>query len=1052
MKSYFSFFFAVILQQSVQAGHVPINNQQNAPIPKEIEDPTCIGIHKEPAHATLMPYANLAEALGANRHASSLSQSLNGTWKFNWVNTPEKRPVDFYKPSFDVSHWDDIPVPSNWQVLGYGTPYYRNIGYTFQADFPYVMHEPPAEYTAFGERNPVGSYRRDFDVPNSWNGNQVWITFDGVDAGFFLWINGQKVGYSVNSRNAAEFDITPYIKPGKNTVAVEVYRYTTGSYLEDQDMWRLSGIFRNVTLWTSPKLHIRDYFVKTDLDQQYKDASLMVETKVKNYADKASAKQKINVTLYDGSKKIASKETILPAIPAGEEVTLATKLAVKNPRKWTAETPNLYTTVIKRVNVGKDEEILSARTGFREIEIKGRQFLVNGVPIKLKGVNRHEHWPEVGHAITEEQMIWDLEVIKQGNCNHIRTCHYSDDPRWYELCDEYGIYVLAEANVECHGLSNRFNEEPLMKDAIVDRNTANVQNFKNHPSVIIWSLGNECGSGGTNFRTALQAIRNIDSSRPTHYEGFGIGKDNPADLDSRMYTGPAEVESLATDTSFTKPFYLCEYAHAMFNSMGSIGDYNDLFDKYPNLLGGAVWEYQDQGLWNRRNPAHPILAFGGGFGEFPNDHYFIHKGVVASDRSPKPHYPELKHAYQWISVIPVDLATGKIRIRNRYQFHNLKDYKGYWMLSKDGAEISHGEIGQLNIPAGKEQEWTIPIDVAQLSAPGEYFVRIWFTLIHDELWAKQGYEIASQQLQLPLSKRADLIFPANGSSRLSVKDEDSLLSIKGSTFNMTFNKKLGNFTDITHQGVPLLAYQQGPVLHLWRAPHQKDDMWANEGWEKAGLKVLSWHVDDVEVQSVDTQEVKIAVSLTGYGRNNFTVTHRVQYTVYGDGTIQVDNEVTPSDPNLVLARMGVRLFLNKQMKQLTYFGRGPWENYSDRKRAAEVNLYHNDVRKELTPYEKPLEGGNHEDVRWLQLADSSGVGLKIVSYDDLLQFSAVPYSDEQMENTEYRIDLPKSNATVLCISHQTLGVGSNACGPRPLPPYIVKAEPAKFSYRIQPSK
>jgi len=1051
MKSYFSFFLAVILYQSVQAGHLSKSKQQDAPIPKEIEDPTCIGIHKEPAHATLMPYANLEEALRANRHASSLSQSLNGTWKFNWVNTPEQRPVDFYKPSFDVSHWDDIPVPSNWQVLGYGTPYYRNIGYTFQPDFPYVMHEPPARYTAFGERNPVGSYRRNFDVPNSWNGNQVWITFDGVDAGFFLWVNGQQVGYSVNSRNAAEFDITKYIKPGKNTVAVEVYRYTTGSYLEDQDMWRLSGIFRNVTLWTSPKLHIRDYFIKTDLDQQYKDATLLVETKVKNYADKAAVKQKINVTLYDGTKKIASKETILPAIPAGEEVTIETKLKVKNPRKWTAETPHLYTTVIKRVNAGKDEEILSARTGFREIEIKGRQFLVNGVPIKLKGVNRHEHWPEVGHAITEEQMIRDLEVIKQGNCNHVRTCHYSDDPRWYELCDEYGIYVLAEANVECHGLRGRFDEEPTMKEAIIDRNTANVHNFKNHPSVIIWSLGNECGSGGSNFRSALQAIRNIDPSRPTHYEGFGTDKNNPADLDSRMYTGPEEVERIATDTSFTKPFYLCEYAHAMFNSMGSMGDYNDLFDQYPNLLGGAVWEYQDQGLWNRRNPAHPILAFGGGFGEFPNDHYFIHKGVVASDRSPKPHYPELKHAYQWISIIPVDLATGKISIRNRYQFNNLKGYKGYWSLSKDGTEISHGEIGQLNIPAGKEQAWTLPIEIAQLRAPGEYFVRVWFTLTHDELWAKQGYEIASQQLQLPLSKRADLTFHSN-SGQLSVKDEDSLLSIQGAAFSMKFNKKLGNFTDITHHGVPLLAYQQGPVLHLWRAPHQKDDMWANEGWEKAGLKVLSWHVDDVQVLTANAQEVKIAVSLTGYGRNHFTVAHRVHYTIYDDGTIQVDNEVIPSDPNLVLARMGVRLFLNKQMKQLTYFGRGPWENYSDRKRAAEVNLYHNDVSKELTPYEKPMEGGNHEDVRWLQLANGNGAGLKVVSDENLLQFSAVPYSDEQMENTEYRIDLPESRATVLCISHQTLGVGSNACGPRPLPPYVVKAEPAKFSYRIQLSE
>ncbi|RYE04857.1 MAG: glycoside hydrolase family 2, partial [Sphingobacteriaceae bacterium] len=526
------------------------------------------------------------------------------------------------------------------------------------------MSTPPETYTAFKERNPVGSYRRDFEVPANWNGGRIFITFDGVDSGFFLWINGVKVGYSVNSRNAAEFDITKYVKPGKNMVAAEVYQYNSGSYLEDQDMWRLHGIFRNVTLWKAPDEHIRDFFIKTDLDAAYKNATALVSAKIKNFGTKNTSVKTVSASIYDNDNKIiAVKTASVAALKVGEEVKVNFNVDVKNPQKWTAETPNLYTAVLQLKENNQVTETISQKIGFREIEIKGRLFLVNGVPIKLKGVNRHENWPEVGHAITEEQMRRDLEVIKQGNCNHVRTCHYSDDPRWYELCDEYGIYLVAEANVEAHGLMNKLNDEPRIKAAIVDRNVANVESFKNHPSVIIWSLGNEFGTGGSNFLAALAAVKSIDLTRPTHYEGFGVGEKNPADIDSKMYPPIipyadsanvkkkllSSVERAALNPKLTKPFYLCEFAHAMFNSMGSLKEYNDLFDKYPQLLGGAIWEFQDQGIWNRRDPQHPILAFGGGFGEFPNDHYFIHKGTVFSDRSPKPHYPEMKHEFQWIS-------------------------------------------------------------------------------------------------------------------------------------------------------------------------------------------------------------------------------------------------------------------------------------------------------------------------------------------------------------------------------------------------------------------
>jgi beta-galactosidase len=1019
-----------------------------APVPPEIEDPECIGINKEPAHATLMPYANLKEALVATRHASTFCRSLNGMWKFNWVSWPQARPVDFYKTTYDVSGWKEIPVPSNWQLLGYGTPYYRNLGYTFRRDFPRVMSTPPRNFTAYEERNPVGSYRRDFDVPADWKGRQVIIAFDGVDAGFFLWVNGQKVGYSVNSRNVAEFNITKYVKTGKNMVAAEVYRYNTGSYLEDQDMWRLSGIFRNVTIWSPPMEHIRDFFVKTDLDDKYINATVYIVAKVRNYDNKPAKPSKLFVTLYDGETVVASFSAIdgVPALKPGEEVSVRLSFPVEKPAKWTAETPKLYTTVLTLKRGNKVIETLSARTGFREVEIKGRVFLANGVPLKLKGVNRHENWPDVGHAVTEAQMIRDLELIKQGNCNHVRTCHYSDDPRWYELCDEWGVWLVAEANVECHGNSNRFNEEPTMKAAIIDRNVANAENFKNHPSVIIWSLGNENGRGGTNFRAAMDVVKSIDNTRPVHYEGFGIGKDNPASLDSRMYTNVPEVERIATDTSFKKPFYMCEYAHAMFNSMGAIGDYNDVFDKYESILGGAIWEWQDQGIWNRRDPNHVILAYGGGFGEFPNDRYFIHKGVVASDRSLKPHYPEMKKAYQWINISEGNLEGGIIKIRNKYQFLSLKDFNASWTLSENGTMIGSGTYQSFDVKPGEETSVKVPYEIRDPKQGAEYFLRISYTLSKDEIWARKGYEIASQQFLLPVkAAEGPAVSPAGS---LAMTQGEKEITLKGEGFTAVFDMTTGTFSRLERNGMNILKPDGGPRLHLWRAPHRNDDMYADRGWVSNGIKDLKWTSQGISVEQSGNSEVRISVKLLGEGKNGFTINHDAVYKISGNGTITAENSINSSNPQQVAGRIGVRIFLDKQFDQAEYFGRGPMENYADRKRGFDVGVYKSTIKDLLTPYEKPMDAGNHEDVRWVKVTNSKGTGILAQSDSSLLQFTALPFSDEQMEKVEYRIDLPQSDATVFCISHQTLGVGSNGCGPRPLPQYMVYLAPVSFTYKL----
>lgn len=1018
--------------------------QQQPIIPPEIENPELLGINKEPYHATLMPYANLQEALLAKRHASSLCRSLNGSWKFNWVPTPEQRPVDFYKSDFDVSSWKEIPVPSNWEVHGYGTPFYRNLGYTIKKDFPHVMSEPDKWYTSYKERNPVGSYRREFEVPAGWAGRRNFITFDGVDCAFFLWVNGEKVGFSVNSRNAAEFDLTKYLKTGKNMIAVEVYQYSSGTWLEDQDMWRLHGIFRNVTLWSAPQVHIRDFFVKPDLDKDYKDGSLDVTAKIKNYDDKSAKAQTLTATLYDKTGKEIDKQSVNGnKLNAKQEETLNLKFMVPNPQKWTAETPNLYTVVISN----SEGEILSSKVGFRKIEIKGRIFMVNGVPIKLKGVNRHEHWSDVGHAITEEQMIRDLEVIKQGNCNHVRTSHYSDDPRWYELCDEWGIWLVAEANCECHGYDGRFDEEPRMKAAIIDRNVANVENFKNHPSVIIWSLGNECGGVGSNFVAALNTVKSIDPTRFVHYERFGFGQNNPADLDGRMYGTAQDYTNMVKNWGGTKPFYICEFVHAMFNSMGSLDEYSDAFDKNPEILGGAIWEYQDQALWNKRDPNHPILAYGGGFGEAPNDHYFIHKGVVAWDRKTiKPHYPEMKKAFQWIGTELVDPANGTIMIKNKYQFISLDDFDASWSLSEDGKEIDKGTINLRKINPRNVGWANIPYKIEHPKAGAEYFVRVSYTQKEKTLWAEKGFEVASAQFKLPVN--TPLIVAAKNELPVKLSQNEQKATISGNGFSLSFDKKTGLMSELVQNGTNLLAADGSPKLHLWRASHRNDDDWAYNAWEKFGVNALKYSLVDFNVQVVDKSSIKVISTTKADGKEGFGLNHIATYLIKGDGSILVDNQVQFVGFRINLAHIGVRMLLDKRLDRMSYFGRGPYENYSDRKSGSDVGVYELGVNEQYE-YEKPMEHGNHEDVRWAKLNGNGLSGLLVKSDEKLMQVSALPYTDEQMYPVEYKIDLPASTATVFCISTKTLGVGSNSCGPRPLEQFQVIAENTIFSYTIK---
>lgn len=1052
MKKYtylFLYFLAFFTIKGLNA-QSPIEKNIGAPIPPEIENPELLGINKEPYHATLMPYPNLQEALVAKRHASSLCLSLNGQWKFNWVPTPEKRPVDFYKSNYDVSGWKEIPVPSNWEVHGYGTPFYRNLGYTIKKDYPHVMSEPDKRYTAYEERNPVGSYRREFSIPSEWSGRRNFITFDGVDCAFFLWVNGEKVGFSVNSRNAAEFDLTNYLKPGKNMIAVEVYQYSSGTWLEDQDMFRLHGIFRNVTLWSAPQVHIRDFFVKTDLDKDYKDATLEVTAKIKNYDEKTSKAQTFTATLYDQQgMEIAKGSAKGTALRYNQEEALNVKMQISNPLKWTAETPNLYTVVIN----SSEGEFMSSKIGFRKIEIDGRIFKVNGVPIKLKGVNRHEHWSDVGHAITEEQMIYDLQVIKQGNCNHIRTSHYSNDPRWYELCDEWGVWLVAEANVECHGYDGRFDNEPTIKSAIIDRNVANIENFKNSPSVIIWSLGNECGWGATpNFVAAMNAVKALDPSRPIHYERFGTGRNNPSDLDGRMYGTAQDYARTAQDRSLTKPFYICEFVHAMFNSMGSLDEYSEVFDNHPEILGGAIWEFQDQALWNKRDPNRPILAYGGGFGEFPNDHYFIHKGVYSYDRTTegnrvKPHFPEMKKAFQWIDTELTDPLSGAISIRNKFQFISLNGFEASWSLTEDGTEIAKGAINIARpIHARSTGRANVPYKIEHPKAGAHYYLRISYKQKEKTRWADKGYEVATAQFKLPINTPP--VMEVKVTQPLKLVQNEQSATVSGKDFVVSFDKKTGFLSQLTQNGTNLLVENGAPKLHLWRAAHRTDDDWAYRQWEKYGVTTLQYTLVDFKVETIDHTAVKVISTTKADGKEGFGVYHTATYLVKGDGTVKVDNQVQFVGLPINLAKIGVRMLLDKKLDRMSFFGRGPFENYSDRKSAAEVGLYEIGVNEQYE-YEKPMERGNHEEVRWAKLTGKNVPSLLVQSDEKLMQVAALPHTDEQMHPVEYKIDLPASTATVLSVSTKTLGVGSNSCGPQPLDIFKVAAENTSFTYTIK---
>ncbi|MGE5198757.1 MAG: glycoside hydrolase family 2 TIM barrel-domain containing protein, partial [Rhodospirillaceae bacterium] len=727
-----------------------------APGPLEWQDPAIVGVNKEPAHATFTIYPDEALARAGAREGSPYYRSLNGDWKFFWVPKPADRPVDFFRPGFDDSAWKTIRVPSNWQLEGYGVPIYVNI------EYPWGAPDPPR---IPADNNPVGSYRRRFTVPPAWGGRDVFVTFDGVESAFYLWVNGQRVGYSEDSRTPAEFNITRYLQAGENLLAVEVYRWSDASYLEDQDFWRLSGIFRDVTLWSAGPLHVEDLQVRTDLDEAYKDGELRIEARVRNGSN-AATPLRLSAALLDAQGlEIARASAAVADVPAGRTATAAVAQSIAAPRKWSAESPYLYTLVVSLLDAGGQVvEAIPQKVGFRKVEMKNGQLQVNGRPILIKGTNRHEHDADTGHYVTVEQMLRDVRLMKRFNVNAVRTSHYPNTPAWYDLCDQYGLYVIDEANIESHGMgyapARTLGNDPAWKAAHMDRTARMVERDKNHPSVIIWSLGNEAGDG-VNFEATSAWVHQRDPSRPVQYERAGLKPHT--DIYAPMYTRPARVAEYGAKPQ-TRPLILCEYAHAMGNSTGNFREYWDLFYNNPQLQGGFIWDWVDQGIrtripqasarqdrperkllagpefqlgFRRVDRTGTYLAYGGDFGpiDVPSDFNFCMNGLVSADREPHPGLLVVKHNYQYVHVAPVDLAAGKVKVTNWHDFTALDDVlTGRWAVQADGTTVASGAIPPLRLGPRESAEVALPLPPVTPKPGAEYFLDVSWRLKADAPW------------------------------------------------------------------------------------------------------------------------------------------------------------------------------------------------------------------------------------------------------------------------------------------------------------------------------
>lgn len=1026
--------------QVVKSGLKVVLEESKAKSDNDWENERIFAIHKEEGRATFIPFATVEEmkADPAYMHPwepthSSRYMLLNGNWKFNWVKQPSERPVNFYKTSYDVSGWKEISVPSNWEMLGYGTPIYTNITYPIRNNPPFVQGQKG--YTVETEPNAVGSYRRDFTIPADWKNQEIFIHFNGIYSAAYVWINGKKVGYSQGANNDAEFNITPYVKAGKNTLAVEVYRWSDGSYLEDQDMFRLSGIHRDVYLIATPKVRLRDIHLTSVISDQLDNAELKVKADVRNYGSKAQeATLRVSLLNTEG-KTLRTLNVAVGTVTGKKENACEGTISLSDPELWTAETPNLYTVNLELLDSkGNLLEATTQQYGFRKIEMRNNKVYINNALVLFKGANRHDTHPQFGKAIPVESMIEDILLFKRFNLNTIRTSHYPNDPKIYALFDYYGLYVMDEADLECHGNHSLSNLESW-EGAYVDRMVRMVERDKNHPSVIFWSMGNECG-GGRNFEATYKASKALDD-RYIHYEGMN----DVADMDSRMYPS---IESMIEQDKQprNKPFFLCEYAHAMGNAIGNLEEYWDYIENdSQRMVGGCIWDWVDQGLNMPGQPANHYY-FGGSFGDSPTDKDFCCNGITTPDRQVTPKLWEVKKVYQYLTMKPN--GDNRISLHNRYAFLNLNNFDLRYVILKDGVAIAEKEF---TLPDGKPGEsYVAEIPYTQYLTPeGEYYLNLEVKLKNDCVWAKAGHIVATEQILLQKVPEAALkpITASVGNAQpfKVVEEEQRYLYFRSPGVEITFDRKAGKLTGLRYQGKNMIHLREGWSLNSYRSINNNTRAWEDT---QTVLQGFNWKWAEDNQSAIVTIEL---IETVGTVKVPYTTVYRL----YGNGEVDVTASFTTGN-DFSLPRLALQAFFHPSLEQITWYGRGPIENYQDRKNAAYVGKYQSKVSDMEESYVRAQTMGGRCDTRWLTLTDQTGKGVKITS-SDTFDFSALHYTDKELWEVKYGHALPDvcRAEVVLNLDCVQRGLGNASCGPGPRLKYEIKKDTVyQYSFRMSP--
>lgn len=1064
--------------------------QPSAQTVHDWENHHVLQINREPARAAFTPF---------HAQKGDCSICLDGTWKFRWTPVPDERIVEFYQTDFNDKDWVGFPVPANWEVNGYGTPIYVSAGYPFKIDPPRVMGEPKVDYTTYKERNPVGQYRRSFQLPAGWEARgQTFLRFEGVMSAFYVWINGERVGYSQGSMEPSEFNITNYLHAGENQIALEVYRYSDGSYLEDQDFWRFGGIHRSIHLLHTPDIRIRDYAVRTlPVSTDYQDFILQIDPQFSVYRGMTGKGTTLQGVLKDASgREIATLKGDVEDIldlehkagrmnewypQRGPRKLGRMSATIKSPKRWTAETPYLYKLHLTLLTAeGEVIEQVEQSVGFRSVEIRNGQLLVNGAPVRFRGVNRHEHDPRTARVMSEERMLQDILLMKQANINAVRTSHYPNVSRWYELCDSLGLYIMDEADIEEHGLRGTLASTPDWHAAFLDRAVRMAERDKNHPSIVMWSMGNESGYG-PNFAAISAWLHDFDPTRPVHYEGAqgAGGEPDPKTVDviSRFYTrvkqeylnpGIAEGEDkeraenarwerlleIAERTNDNRPVMTSEYAHSMGNALGNFKEYWDEIYSNPRMLGGFIWDWVDQGIYKTLPDGRIMVAYGGDFGDKPNLKAFCFNGLLMSDRETTPKYWEVKKVY---SPVELRVESGELRVTNRNHHTDLSQYRCLWTLSIDGKQKDQGEITLPEVAPGESETIPLPVSIADMKASAkatsDLRLTISFILKRDALWAKAGHEVAWEQFCI--QEGALLSSKLENRGRLKVRADEEHLSISGSGFSIQWEKNAtGSLTSLTYHGKEMLAHPADfplqPVTQAFRAPTDNDKSfgnWLAKDWSLHQIDNPRINLDSFKHEVREDGAVIVRVQTRNRYKEGAIVTTSL-YTILSDGTIDLKTTFQPQGILPELPRLGIAFCLSSDYNTFIWQGRGPQDNYPDRKTSAAVGLWKRSVADQYVHYPRPQDSGNKEEVCRLMLTDRHGKGIRVDAVEDVFSASALHYTAQDLYKETHDCNLKPRPEVILSLDAAVLGLGNSSCGPGVLKKYAIDKKEHTLHIRI----